>query len=471
MDSKEFRDQLQRVGAWMADYYDRRRELPVRSPVEPDELLNRLPADPPERGEEFERIWRDFESLIVPGMTHWQHPRFFAYFPANTSPPSILAETAAAALGAQCMSWETSPAATELEIRVLEWLRTALGLPASFTGSIQDTASTATLTAMVVARERATEEVGTESGLSGGPPLSAYCSVEAHSSVDKAIAIAGIGRTNLRKIPVDESFAMRPEALDAAISEDRARGYRPVAVTACLGTTGASGFDPLDVIGRVCRAHGVWLHVDAAWAGSACVAPEFRWMLDGVEAADSFVFNPHKWLLTNFDCSVLFVRDPDALVRTMGANPEYLKTRHTSVVNFRDWGIPLGRRFRALKLWFVLRTYGLEGIRAHIRRHVRLAHELAGWIGGDPAFTLVRAPVLSLLCFRYTPPGVPARRLDTLNEELLHRLNDRGRIYLTHTRIADAFVMRFAIGQTDTGPEDVAEAWDEIRRVASGLTV
>jgi aromatic-L-amino-acid decarboxylase len=372
-----------------------------------------------------------------------------------------------ASLGAQCMLWQTSPAATEMETRVLDWLRQMIGLPEGFAGVIQDTASAATLCALLTARERHTNWRSNESGLAGGEAFTAYCSGEAHSSVEKAVKIAGLGAANLRKIAVDERFAMRADALEEAIRTDLDAGRTPLFAVATLGTTGSSGFDPLQRIGEICAGHGIWLHVDAAWAGSALVLPEQGWMIEGVERADSFVFNPHKWLFTNFDCSAYFVRDASALVRTFEILPEYLRTTEAGrVIDYRDWGIPLGRRFRALKLWFVLRSYGVEGLRAALRAHIEMARALASQIDAATDFELLVPPVLSLLCFRYRPAAAEDRTLDELNRRLLNRLNDSGALYLTQTRINGAFAIRFAIGQTATEPRHVEAAWSQIQETA-----
>lgn len=472
MNPEDFRRHAHEFVDWMADYLEGVEEYPVRSQVRPGEIAARIPAAPPQAGEPMETIFRDFQNDILPGVTHWQHPGFFAFFPGNSSPPSVLAEMLTATLGAQCMIWQTSPAATELETRVLDWLRQMIGLPEGFSGVIQDTASAATLCALLTARERATGYRVNEAGLNGAGAFTVYCSEEAHSSVEKDVKIAGLGRANLRKIAVDERFAMAPKALDDAIAADLAAGRKPLCVVATLGTTGVSGFDPLAPIGEICRRRDVWLHVDAAWAGSALVVPEHRWMIDGVEHADSFVFNPHKWLFTNFDCSAHFVRDTQALRRTFEILPEYLKTGEDApVVNYRDWGIPLGRRFRALKLWFVIRSYGVEGLRDRVRDHIAMAHELAEDMARAEDFEIVAPPVLSLFCFRYAPAGVDdAAALDRLNQRLLDRLNDSGSMYLSHTRIAGAYVIRLCVGQLYTERRHLAAAWKRIQETARGLS-
>jgi len=471
VDSKDFRRHAHAFVDWMADYMDGVEAFPVRAQVKPGEIAARLPLSPPEGPEPLEAIFEDFKSTLLPGITHWQHPSFFAYFPANSSPPSVLAEMLTATLGAQCMLWQTSPAATELETRVLDWVRQITGLPEGFTGVIQDSASSAILCAILTAREQATGWRVNEDGVGAGERLTVYCSTETHSATEKDVKIAGLGRRNLRKIPVDERFAMRPDALDAAIRADRAAGAQPVCVVASLGTTGVGAVDPLRAIGEVCRRHGVWLHVDAAWAGSALVLPEHRGMIDGIELVDSFVFNPHKWLFTNFDCSAHFVRDPDALVRTLEILPEFLKTRERrQVIDYRDWSVQLGRRFRALKLWFVIRAYGVAELRRMIAAHIDLAREAGEWIEAAPDFELMAPRSLALLNFRYHPRGVdePAV-LDRLNERLLEALNDSGRLYLTQNRVRGAFAIRFSIGQTTTARRHVEAAWRQIQDTARAL--
>ncbi|HYB42423.1 MAG TPA: pyridoxal-dependent decarboxylase [Candidatus Methylomirabilis sp.] len=473
MRNEEFRRHAHAFVDWMADYLQRVESFPVRAQVKPGEIAARLAVSPPETGEPMERIFAEFESTLLPGITHWQHPSFFAYFPANSSPPSLLAEMLTATLGAQCMLWQTSPAATELETRVLDWLRQMIGLPEGFTGVIQDSASSAILCAILTARERATGWRVNQEGVSAGERLTVYCSAEAHSATEKDVAIAGLGRRNLRKIPVDGEFAMRPDALEAAICDDEAAGARPICVVATLGTTGVGATDPLRPIGEICRRHGVWLHVDAAWAGSALVLPQHRGLLDGIDLVDSFVFNPHKWLFTNFDCSAHFVRDPGALVRTLEILPEFLRTRERSqVIDYRDWSVPLGRRFRALKLWFVIRSYGVAEIRRMIAAHIDWTAELEQWIAAADDFELMAPRRLALVNFRYRPmsAGDPAA-LDRLNERLLERLNDSGELYLTQNRVRGAFAIRFSVGQTTTARRHVEAAWRKIEETARALAL
>lgn len=459
---------------WMADYLENIRQYPVKSPLKPGEVAQQLPAAAPEQGEDFGALMRDFQSIILPGITHWQHPNFHAYFPANSSVPSLLAEMLTAALGAQCMSWETSPAAAELEERVLQWLRDAMGLPPSWYGVIQDTASTATLVALLCARERITAFASNEQGLSSlsanGGQLRVYCSTETHSSIEKDVTIAGLGRQNLVKIPVDAHQRMRVDALAAAIAADQAAGHRPMCIVVATGTTGTTAIDPLRPIAELAQAHGIWVHVDAAYAGSALLLPECRWMIDGIELADSFVFNPHKWLFTNFDCTAYYLRDRDLLLRTLSILPEYLKTHHDPYVNnYRDWGVPLGRRFRALKLWFVLRSYGLEGLRERLNAHIELATEVDAWIDAHPELERMAVRTLNVVFFRYRPEGCEAADIDVHNMRLLEVLNASGRAYLTHTKVNGAVTIRLVIGQTYVQRDDVLLTWSALLEVMAGL--
>jgi len=363
MDSKAFREEAHRLVDWMADYFEQIDGYPVKSQVQPGDIYRRLPPQAPQKGEAFEAIFQDFQKIILPGITHWQSPSFFAYFPANNSFPSVLGEMLMAALGAQCMSWETSPAAAELEEKTMHWLREAMGLPGTWEGVIQDTASTATLCALLSARERFSDFQINEKGFAQAPVFRIYASEQIHSSIEKDVKIAGFGRENLVYIPTDEAFALRTEALRTAIEADLAAGLQPLCVVAALGTTSSTAIDPLAAIAALCQSYQLWLHVDAAYAGTATILPEYRWMLEGLAQADSYVFNPHKWMMVNFDCTAYFVKEKEWLLRTFEILPEYLKTKADQQVNnYRDWGIPLGRRFRALKLWFVLRSFGVEGI-------------------------------------------------------------------------------------------------------------
>jgi len=449
---------------WVSDYLKEVGNYPVCPPLNPGEIKEKLPSSPPEKGESLAEIFHDFEKIILPGMTHWQHPGWFAYFPANNSPPSILAELLTAGLGAQCMIWKTSPAATELEEVVCDWLRQMLGLPPGLAGVIQDTASTSTLVALLTAREKATNYQANIKGLK--QPLCVYASEEAHSSVEKDVKIAGYGREALRYIPADEDYALIPSALEEGIIQDKAQGYQPACVVATLGTTSSGAVDPLAPIGRICQKYGLWFHVDAAYAGTAALLPEKRWMLEGIESVDSFVFNPHKWLLTNFDCSVYFVKDKEALIKTFEIHPEYLKTGVDAVVNnYRDWGIQLGRRFRALKLWFVLRYYGVSGLQKIIRKHIQLAQMFKEWLEADPRFEILAPVHFSLVCFRLND-GREEAELNELNRVFHQKINESGRIFLTHTSLRGKYTIRLVVGSRTTEEQHVREAWSIIRQAA-----
>ncbi|MEZ5854636.1 MAG: pyridoxal-dependent decarboxylase [Hyphomicrobiaceae bacterium] len=467
MDRETFKHWSHKAVDWSANYMETVADKPVRAQTRPGDIAAQLPPSPPEAGEDMAQILADLDRIIMPGMTHWQHPRFFAYFPANASPPSIIAEQITAAMGAQCMLWQTSPAATELETVALDWLRQMIGLPATFEGVIQDSASSATLAAILTGRERALSFSGNQRGLSQGPTIRVYCSEQVHSSIDKAVWIAGIGQDNLVKIATNDRHQIDTGALEAAIVADRQAGLRPATVIAAVGGTSIGASDNLNAVGAIARRHDLFMHVDAAWAGSALICPEHRHLIDGVELADSFVFNPHKWLLTNFDCSAHFVRSPVDLVRTLAIQPDYLRSQTSTGLNYSEWSVPLGRRFRALKLWFVIRSYGVEALRQMIRNHCLWANELAQKISEHKDFEIITQPALSLFTFRYAPDGVA--NLDDLNARLLSAINGDGRIYLTQTRHAGAYVIRFQVGQLYTSEQDVALAWDVIREIAGSL--
>ncbi len=463
MDWDDFPGWGAKISEWAAEYHRTLRDRPVRAQTKPGDIAAQLPVSPPEGPEGMHAILDDFERIVMPGMTHWQHPRFFAYFPANAAPPSMLAEMLVSTLAAQCMLWQTSPAATEMETRMLDWLRQAIGLPERFAGVIQDSASSATLAAVLTMRERALGWQGNVEGLSGMPRLRVYASAEVHSSVDRAIWVAGIGQENLIRVPVAGPLrGMDAAALEAAIVADIAAGHRPAGVVACTGGTGTGACDDLQAVISVAKRHGLYVHVDAAWAGAAMICPEFRTLWTGVEGADSVVFNPHKWLGAQFDCSAHFVAEPESLVRTLAIQPEYLKTHgHDGLINYSEWSVPLGRRFRALKLWFLLRSYGLEGLRTRLRNHVAWSRALAGRLRADPVFEIVTEPVLSLFTFRL------AGRDDAAQLAFVNRVNDDGRIYLTQTKVDGRMVVRFQVGQFDATEEDVLFAGDVIRELGA----
>jgi aromatic-L-amino-acid/L-tryptophan decarboxylase len=477
MTPEQFREYGHAVVDWVADYWDTLRQRPERYPVQPPvvpgSVAAALPAAPPERGEPLAAMLADLDRLVTPNTCHWQHPSFFAYFPANTSGPSVLGDLVSGGLGTQGMLWSTGPATTELETVMLDWLAHLLDLPERFRSSgrgggvIQDSASSATLVATLVALHRASggrwREHGVASGSDGA--FTVYTSTEGHSSIEKAARIAGLGSAAVRVVETDDMLAMRPDALRARIRADRATGATPALVVATIGTTSTTAVDPLPAIGRICRDEAVWLHVDAAYAGAAAACPELRWTHAGVDLADSYCFDPHKWLLTGFDCDAFWVADRAELIEALTVLPEYLRNAATAsgaVIDYRDWQVPLGRRFRALKLWFTLRWYGVEGLRAHLRSGVELAAWFADQVRSDGRFEVVAPHPFSLVCFRLDAP-------DEVNERLLARLNASGRVYLTHTRVAGRFMLRLAVGSPHTRPEHVALAWDLVRDSASDL--
>ncbi len=466
MTADEFRRCGHELVDWIADYRSRVEDLPVLSLSKPGELRAALPEHAPDKGESFDDILADIDRLIVPGITHWQSPNFFAYFPSNSSEPGVLGDLLSAGLGVQGMIWATSPACTELETHVLDWLVEMLGLPDFFKSSstgggvIQDTASSSALCALLAARERASNLATNRVGIRG--TMVAYTSTQTHSSIEKAAKIAGIGSENLRLIEVDEAFAMQPEALAQQIAADRNEGLTPFFVCATIGTTSSNAIDPLPAIGRICRAEDLWLHVDAAMSGPAALSPEYRFIHEGIEHTDSYCFNPHKWMFTTFDCDCFYVKSRKDLIDTLSILPEYLRNEATesgAVIDYRDWHIPLGRRFRALKLWFVIRHYGIEGLRHHVSRHIELAQQFASWIEADERFELAAPAPLNLVCFRHLGG-------DAVNEALMNRLNGSGKVYLTHTKLDARFALRMAIGQTMTEERHVRAAWNLIREFA-----
>ena len=468
MSADEFRRYGHQLVDWIADYRSRVEDLPVLSQSKPGELRDALPERAPDKGESFDDILADIDRLIVPGITHWQSPNFFAYFPSNSSEPAVLGELLSAGLGVQGMIWETSPACTELETHVLDWLVDMIGLPDFFKSSstgggvIQDTASSSALCALVAARERASKLETNRIGIQGTSKMVAYTSSQAHSSIEKAVKIAGIGAENLRLIDVDEAFAMQPEALARQIAADRDQRLTPFFVCATIGTTSSNAIDPLPAIGRICSKENLWLHVDAAMSGTAALSPEYRFIHEGVEHADSYCFNPHKWMFTTFDCDCFYVKSRKDLIDTLSILPEYLRNEATesgAVIDYRDWHIPLGRRFRALKLWFVIRHYGVEGLRHHVSQHIELARQFASWVEADERFELAAPAPLNLVCFRHLGG-------DAVNEALMNRLNESGKLYLTHTKLNGRLALRMAIGQTMTEERHVENAWKRIQDAA-----
>jgi aromatic-L-amino-acid decarboxylase len=469
MNSDDFRRFGHELIDWIADYFDHLENFPVLSQIEPGSLKSQLPAAPPEQGESFERIIRDLDRLIVPALTHWSHPSFFAYFAAAPSAPGVLGELLAAAFDNKAMLWRTSPASTELEEVTLDWLRQMMGLDSGYSGLIYDTASVSSMHAIAAAREGAEQRIR-EEGMSGRndlPLMRVYVSEQAHSSIEKAVITLGLGQKGLKKIPVDSDFRMNASALAKAVEEDKRAGAIPFCVVATVGTTSSSSIDPVPDIVRVCEDYVMWLHVDAAYAGSAAIVPELQHILSGCERANSVVVNPHKWLFTPFDLSVLYCRHMDLLRRAFSLVPEYLRTpEQEKVRSGSDYGIQLGRRFRALKLWFILRYFGREGLVARIREHCRLARQFGSWVEAAPDWELLAPITLGLVCFRAVP-GVEgetaeqrARRLDELNENLMHRVNASGRAFLSHTRLREKLTLRLAIGNIRTNEKHVRNVWE-----------
>jgi aromatic-L-amino-acid decarboxylase len=468
-----FRAAMHQVADLIADYLEHVGEYPVLPKIAPGDVRAQLPEKPPEQGEPLDALLGDYRRLIEPNVTHWNHPGFLAYFAITGSGPGILGEALAAGLNVNAMLWKTGPAPTELEETVSDWLRQMMGLPPQFRGHINDTASISSLLAIAAARHRAHDGDVRTRGMAGRvdlPPLTVYASEHAHSSIDKAVITLGLGHENLRKVPVDAAFRMNVAALDTAIAADRRTGKLPIAVVATAGTTSTTSVDPLVDVAKIARREKLWLHVDAAYAGAAAICPEYRQLMTGLEEADSIVVNPHKWLFTPVDCSVLLLREPDALKAAFAFTPEYLKTSEGAggATNLMDYGPQLGRRFRALKLWFVIRAFGVEGLRERIRAHCAMAREFAQWVEKEPGFELCAPLPFSTVCFRAVPPGTPEEQ-DAFNERLLNWVNGEGPVFLWHTRLRDRLVLRLAIGNLRTTRNHVAKAWELITGAARTL--
>jgi aromatic-L-amino-acid decarboxylase len=472
MDPEEFRKHGKEVIDWIADYLKNAEKYPVFSLVRPGEIKNQLPISAPATSESMESILADFNRIILPGITHWNHPGFFAYFANSASAPGILGEMIATALNVNGMLWRTSPSATELEEVVTDWLRQMIGLPSGFQGAIIDTASVSTLVALTAAREAVHKRVR-EEGLSGRtdlPRLRLYCSDHTHSSIEKAAIILGVGQEGVRKIPTDAEFRMKPDQLAAAIAEDKKNGWLPFAVVATVGTTSTTSIDPVPAIADICQREKLWLHVDGAYGGMAAIVPEMRSVLDGCDRADSFVTNPHKWLFTPMDCSVLFTRHVDTLKQAFSLVPEYLKTTDDKVNNYMDWGVQLGRRFRALKLWFVIRSFGIEGMIGILREHCRLAREFASWVDADPDFERLAPVPFSVVCFRYHPKGIADEgKLEHMNAQIIDRINTTGEAFLSHTKLNGRYTIRLAIGNIATAEKHVARVWELVKQESAKL--
>ena len=470
MNPSDFSAHAEAVAHWVAEYRARIADRPVMAQTAPGEIRAKLPPAPPEQGEPFDAMLRDFDDIIMPGISHWQSPRFFGYFPSAGSLAGVLGDYLSSGLAVVGLSWQASPAVTELEEVVTDWMRQMVGLSDAWSGVIQDTASTSTLVALVCARERATDYSLAHGGLQGQPaPLVVYVSAHAHSSVDKAALLAGFGRDNVRIVPHDDAYAMRADALRDLIAQDVAAGRVPCAVVATTGATGTTALDPVRDIAGVARAHGMWLHVDAAMAGSAMIVPDLRWMWDGVEAADSLVLNPHKWLGAVFDCSLYYVRDPVHLVRVMSTNPSYLQSAADGrVKNYRDWGVPLGRRFRALKLWFLIRDQGVRGLQARIRRDMDNAKWLEAQVRAEPHWRVLAPVVLQTVCVRHEPPGLSGQALDQHTLGWVDRINRSGEAYLTPSMLDGRWMARVSIGAEATEYEHVAALWHVMREAVDG---
>jgi aromatic-L-amino-acid decarboxylase len=472
---EEFRRYAAQLVDWIAEYLAHPERYPVVPRVRPGEVAAQLPPAPPARGESLADVLADVERVIVPGTTHWNHPGFFAYFSISSSIPGILGELLAAALDVNAMLWKTGPAATELEQVALDWLRQLMGLGPGWFGVINDTASISTLLALAAAREAKPQLAIRARGMAGRadlPALRVYCSAHAHSSVDKAAITLGFGHENVVKVDVDDAFRMRVDVLERRMAEDRAAGMLPLCVVATVGTTSTTSIDPVGEVAELCRAEDVWLHVDAAYGGVAAVVPELQGVMDGVHLADSLVVNPHKWLFTPVDCSAFYTRQPEVLKRAFSLIPEYLVTREQDeVVNLMDYGPQLGRRFRALKLWMVIRAFGAEGLAERVRYHVQLAQEFAAWVRAEPGWEVCAPHPLSLVCFRYAPEGTTEAEREALNARVMHEVNAGGEAFLSHTKLGERYVLRLAVGNIRTERRHVARAWELLRASASGSTM
>jgi aromatic-L-amino-acid decarboxylase len=467
---RQFASAAAEVVRWIDEYFREAERYPVLAQVRPGQVVERLPAAPPEEPEPFQAVWEDFQRVILPGVTHWNHPAFFAYFAITGSAPGVLGELVSAALNVNAMLWRTCPAATELEQVVLDWLRQMLGLPPQF-GVLMDTASVATLCAVAAARESLELGIRTR-GMAGRPDLPRlrlYTSEQAHSSVEKAAIVLGFGQEGVRKIPTDAEYRMRPDALEEALREDLRAGWRPACVVATVGTTSTTSVDPVDQIAQVCERYGVWLHVDAAYGGAAAILPEMRWVLHGCERADSFLVNPHKWLFTPIDCTAFYTRRPEALRGAFSLVPEYLQTPVSDAVNFMDYGVQLGRRFRALKLWMVLRMFGVRGLQEALRKHLQLARQFAEWVDSSEEFQRVAPVPFSTVCFRHRAPGLSPEEANRFNERLLEAVNATGQAYLSHTVLRGQYVLRLAVGNLRTELRHVRRCWELLQEHARTL--
>ena len=469
MKKKEFIINSKNTLDWMINYFDELNKYPVKSKVKPRDIFNKIPKNPPKKGESFSEILDDFKNIILPGMTHWQHPNFHAFFPANNSYPSILAEMITSTIGAQCMIWETSPAAAELEEKVIDWLKNEMGIPKNWSGVINDTASSGTLTSLLTAREIISNYTVNKKGLNKNNFI-VYSSKEAHSSIEKAIKIIGIGKNNLIKIDTNDDLSMNVKDLEFKIKRDIGLNKTPLAIISTFGTTGTVSLDPINKISLIAKKYNIWHHIDAAYAGSALIIKKYQKHIKNIDLADSFLFNPHKWMLTNFDCSIYFVKNKEALIKTFEIFPEYLKTKSKNVNNYKDWGIQLGRRFRSLKLWFVIRSYGIGGIKKILKKHIKLAKLINEKIEKINDFEITAKRNFNMVNFRFKPIKINnENKLNVLNKKLLKKLNSSGKIYLSHTKINNIFSIRMPIGNTLSNKRYVLSSWNLIKKTARSI--
>ena len=469
MKKKEFKINSKNTLDWMVDYFNELNKYPVKSKVKPRDIFNKIPKIPPKKGQNFSVILDDFKNIILPGMTHWQHPNFHAFFPANNSYPSILAEMIISTIGAQCMIWETSPAAAELEEKVIDWLKNEMGIPKNWSGVINDTASSGTLTSLLTAREVISNYTVNKKGLNNNNFI-VYTSKEAHSSVEKAIKIIGIGKNNLIKIDTNDDLSMNTKDLEYKIKKDIDLNKTPLAIISTFGTTGTVSLDPINKISLIAKKYNIWHHIDAAYAGSALIIKKYQKHIKNIHLADSFLFNPHKWMLTNFDCSIYFVKNKEALIKTFEIFPEYLKTKSKNVNNYKDWGIQLGRRFRSLKLWFVIRSYGIDGIKKILKKHIKLAKLINEKIEKSYDFEITAKRNFNMVNFRFKPIKInDENKLDILNKKLLKKLNNSGKVYLSHTKINSVFSLRMPIGNTLSKKKHVLSSWNLIKNTARSI--
>ena len=469
MKKKEFIINSKNTLDWMINYFDELNKYPVKSKVKPRDVFNKIPKNPPQKSENYSEILDDFKKIILPGMTHWQHPNFHAFFPANNSYPSILAEMITSTIGAQCMIWETSPAAAELEEKVIDWLKNEMGIPKNWSGVINDTASSGTLTSLLTAREIISNYAVNKNGLNKNNFI-VYSSKEAHSSIEKAIKIIGIGKNNLVKIDTYDDLSMNVKDLEFKIKRDIGLNKTPLAIISTFGTTGTVSLDPINKISLIAKKYNIWHHIDAAYAGSALIIKKYQKHIKNIDLADSFLFNPHKWMLTNFDCSIYFVKNKEALIKTFEIFPEYLKTKSKNVNNYKDWGIQLGRRFRSLKLWFVIRSYGIGGIKKILKKHIKLAKLINEKIEKINDFEITAKRNFNMVNFRFKPIKInDENKLNNLNKKLLKKLNSSGKIYLSHTKINNIFSLRMPIGNTFSSKKYVISSWNLIKKTARSI--